>query len=291
MIAMRLVLSSLLALTLAACGSARVSQFDSFAAAGVKFSEALPAVYDQSFEASVKSDSFVLLEARAKLPQADRARNLDTSNENLRARLAILTDLKTHSATLKAYFVALKALASSDEASGITQATKDLTATLGKLDSDITKKSIGKLPINEFIGQAVPIVVAQYKSSALNAELKERAGAIERELNLQEASLAALSKTMKSDLGVEWDIRDRDEIDIPFIKAPNLPSDWNEKRLQAFRRKLELGTVDAAASAARNLRLSYIALVENRLDESAMSLLVSDLNKLVTLLEGVKGKP
>lgn len=48
--------------------------------------------------------------------------------------------------------------------------------------------------------------------------------------------------------------------------------------------------MDAAAGAATNLRLSYIALVEDRLDDGAVSLILSDLDKVVALLESIKGK-
>lgn len=290
MVATRLGLSALLALALAACSSARVSQFDGFAAAGIKYADAIPAVYDQAFEAAVRTDSLVLREVRQKLPQKDRLAEIGESNKNLAARLEILTALKAHAAEFRAYFIALRALASSDVGSGLTQATKDLTASLGKLDSSITKLSVGKLPINDFIGQAVPLAVAQYKSAALNTELKERASTIEKELNLQEAALSAIAAQMKSDIGAQLTVQDRDEIVLPFVRDGTLPADWNEKRLQGFRRRLDLGVIDAAVSAAKNLRLSYIALAEDRLDDSGLSLLITDINKLIALAEGVKGK-
>jgi hypothetical protein len=289
--AARVALCALLLLALSACGSARVSQFDGFAAAGIKFADTLPAVYDQSFETSVRTDSLILREARRNLPPGkDRLDEIGRSNKNLAARLAILGDLKAHAAGLRAYFVALKALATTDAASGLTQATKDLTASLGKLDQSITKATVGGLSINDFLGQAVPIAVAQYQSAALNAELKERAGAIERELNLQGAALSALAAAMKSELGAQLAVEERDEIVLPYARDGNLPGDWNEKRLQGFRRRLDLSVVDAAVNAAANLRLSYVALVENRLDEGSMALLITDVNQLIALVEGVKAK-
>ena len=289
--AARVALCALLLLALSACGSARVSQFDGFAAAGIKFTDTLPAVYDQSFETSVRTDSLVLREMRQKLPAGkDRLDEIGRSNKNLADRLAILGDLKAHATGLRAYFVALKALATTDAASGLTQATKDLAAGLGKLDANIAKATVGGLSISSFLSQAVPLAVAQYQSAALNTELKERAAVIERELNLQEAALAALAATMKSDLGVQLAVQERDEIVLPYARDGSLAGDWNEKRLEGFRRRLDLGVVDAAVNAAANLRLSYVALVENRLDEGSMALLIADINKLIALVEGVKAK-
>lgn len=290
MIAKRLGLSALLAVALSACSTARISQFDGFAAAGIKYTEAIPAVYDQAFETAVRTDSLVLRDGRPHFSQNDRLKEISVSNEKLATRFEILTALKVHAAELRAYFIALKALASSEAGSGLTQATKDLAANLGKLDDRITKLSVGSLPINDFIGQAVPLVVAQYKSSALNAELKDRAQSIERELNLQEAAISAIAAQMKSDVAVRLTAQDRDEIVIPYVRDGSLPSDWNEKRLQGFRRRLDLGVIDAAVSAAKNLRLSYVALVENRLDDGGLLLLIGDINKLIGLIEGIKGK-
>ena len=120
--------------------------------------------------------------------------------------------------------------------------------------------------------------------------MRERAAAIERELTLQAAALSAIAASMKADLGDQFEAQDRDEIVLPYVRNGTLPSDWEAKRLAAFRRRLNLAVIDAAANAARNLRLSYIALAENRLDDSAVALILSDLNKVAALLESVKGK-
>lgn len=279
------------ALALSACSSARISQVDGFAAAGIKYADTVPAVFNQSFEVAVKTDTLVLMENRPRLgSRLSKLDELEKSKANLTERLAILNSLKAHMAGLRAYFVALKALAASDTDSGITQATKDLTGTLSKLSSNFSKLQIGGTSIVSFAGQAVPIAVAQFRSVALTRELRERGTAIERELNLQEAALAAIAAQMRADLATQLAAHDRDRIDLPYVNDGSLPTDWTERRLDSLRRRLDMTAADAAVSAAKTLRLSYIALAEDRLEAGGVSLLIGDIDKMAMLIEGVGGK-
>jgi hypothetical protein len=78
---------------------------------------------------------------------------------------------------------------------------------------------------------------------------------------------------------------------LPYVRQGDLPADWNDRRLAAFKRRLEIAAVDSAATAATDLHLSFVALAENRLDDGTLALLIGDLDKLVTLVEGIKSKP
>lgn len=66
--ALRALVSACLIGLLGACSTARIAQFDGFAAAGIKYADTIPLVFDQSFETAVKTDSLVLLETRRHLP-------------------------------------------------------------------------------------------------------------------------------------------------------------------------------------------------------------------------------
>ena len=244
-----------------------MTQFSGFAAAGVKYADTVPAVFDQALEEAVKIDSLVLLESRATLGQQERIEAINESNANLRKRLEIFNALKEHANNLRAYFLAIKALSASDAKSGITQAARDAANSLAKVSGRIENLAMGKLPLKDFLGQAVPLAVTSFQSSALNAELKARANFIERELDLQQAALSAISASMRSDVETQMAGQDRDKIVLPYVRDEQIPDDWQETRLNFFKRRIELSAVDAAAKAARNVRLSFLALVENRLDE------------------------
>jgi hypothetical protein len=288
---LRLAGALLLALLAAGCSEARISQFNAFADAGIKYADLTPAVYDQAFENAVKTDTIVLTESRAKLSRDARLDAIEGSNANLATRFDLLAALKAHSANLRSYFIALKALAASDADSGITQATKSIAGSLAKLSDKIKNAQFGGVSIDSLLGQAVPVIVAKFKSAALEREMKERAPAIERELALQQAALSAISESMKADLETQFAAQDRDRIVLPYVRQGDLPADWNDRRLAAFKRRLEIAAVDSAATAATDLHLSFVALAENRLDDGTLALLIGDLDKLVTLVEGIKSKP
>ena len=282
-----------LAVTLSACagGTARVNQFGEFAQAGIKFADAVSPVLDEAFLASVKTDSHMLLEAREGLGTQNARRSaLKMSNENLTTRYVILEELKTHVVLLREYFVALDALSqTSAESSGMTEVAGRVADALKATSSTIEGATIGDLPISDFVAPAVKLSFSSYQSAVLNRELQKNAPTIEREIALQEAALTAIAEAMKADLGTLYAAEDRDQIELPFILEDPLPSDWTDKRLEAFQRKVELEKVGDARKAARSLRVSFVALVENRLSDAGMMTLLEDIELMVTMIEGIRG--
>lgn len=57
--------------------------------------------------------------------------------------------------------------------------------------------------------------------------------------------------------------------------------------MEAFRRQEMLMSLDAAADAARSLRVAYVALVEDRLDAAGIQLPFDDIQRIITLAEDV----
>jgi hypothetical protein len=47
--------------------------------------------------------------------------------------------------------------------------------------------------------------------------------------------------------------------------------------------------VDAGTELARNMKLSFMALVENRLDLSDVETMFGDINEILTLIEDIQG--
>ena len=282
----RAVLVVTLGMALTACATARVGQFDAFARAGIQFTDAVQPVVDEAFETAVATDTLMLLEARGSLSDTmERLKYLQRSDEDLGQRLKILNDLKRHAALLKSYFIALRALAQTDEASGMTTATRDLVGNMRTLNGQITDAEGSR--VDEFLGQGVSIAVSTFQSAALNRELQANAAVIERELDLQQAVLAAIGDDMRADLEAQLTAQYRDRVELPYARDDSVPSDWNRRRIEAFRRRARLTSLDAAAAAARSLRVAYVALVENRLDSTGIGLLVDDIQRIITLAEGV----
>lgn len=282
------------AAVLGACATAtvRINQFEGFAQAGTRFADTVPPVLDEAFRVSVATDSLVLTQARMGLRSSeDRLKAIEQSNRNLAERIAILNDLKRQASLLGAYFVALQALAHADaDSSGMTEVASGIVGALGKLSPGIANAKIGGSPVSDFLAPVVSLTFTAFQSAALNHELKKNGAIIERQLNLQQAALTATADAMRAELEIHAAAADRDSIVLPFVRDGTLPSDWAQRRTDAFQRHIQLRSVDAAAKAAQNLRSSYVALVENRLDETHLTALQQDINGIVTVLEGVKAR-
>lgn len=275
-----------------AVGTARINQFEEFAQAGTRFADTVPPVLDEAFRVAVATDSLVLTQARVGLRSSeDRLKAIEQSNRNLAERIAILSDLKRQASLLGAYFVALQALAHTDaESSGMTEVASGIVGALGKLSPRIASAKIGGSPVSDFLAPVVSLTFTAFQSAALNRELRKNGATIERQLDLQQAALTAIADAMRAEFEIHAVAADRDSIVLPYVRDGTLPSDWAQRRADAFQRQTQLRSVDAAAKAAQSLRSSYVALVENRLDETNLTALLLDINSIVTLLEGVRGR-
>jgi hypothetical protein len=272
----------------AGCAEQRIDNAGRLADAGVAFADSVPAVIDESFVLAVTADSLTIAKARENLAQADRLETLKTSDDALTARLAILLDLKHHAQLLRSYFIALGALAKSDAATGITGSTQNIVAKLSDLGLKIGDETIGPAKISDLIEPAVKFAVAAYQNIALRRELEERGPAIERELALQQAVLAALTDQMMADKALQIRVENRNPLVLQYAGAGALPSDWNARRIAAFRQTINLQSLDVAGKAADNLHQSWIAFAEDRLDEASFQRLLKDIDDLLAEAEKLR---
>lgn len=264
---------------------ARVTQFESFALAGTRFADAVPDVLDESFKTTVNTSSLVLVQARKGLSDSARLEEIERNDSTIRQRLEFLNDLKRHAKLLRRYFVALQSLALTDaQSSGLTDVTSGLVSALGEISPNIASATVAGASISELVSPAATLAFAAFQSKVLEAELRRNALTVDRELSLQQAALTALSEAMRADLEAQFEVADRDKIALPYVRDGELPADWSQRRLEAFQRHIRLASVDAASQAAGDLRLSFVALVEDRLDRTMIGALLADINGIVTFL-------
>jgi len=284
----RFTLAAVALLALAACSNQRIENAGRLATAGVTFADSVPTVIDESFVLAVTADSLTIAKARENLPQADRLQTLKTADDALNDRLAILLDLKRHAQLLRSYFVALGALAQSDAAAGITGSTQNIVTRLSDLGLKIGDEKIGPAKVSDLIEPAVNFAVAAYQNIALRREIEEHGHAIERELALQKAVLAALTDQMMADKALQIRVENRNPLVLEYAGDGALPSDWNKRRIAAFRQTISLESLDAAVKAADNLHQSWIAFVEDRLDDASFLRLLKDVDDLLTEAEKLR---
>ena len=69
-----------------------------------------------------------------------------------------------------------------------------------------------------------------------------------------------------------------------------MPGNWTRRRREVLGANLSLASVSAAADAAKKLKMSFLSLVEGRFTASDLPALINDIDKIVTLVENVRGE-
>lgn len=285
-----------LSLALAACGTTEtLNRASTFANAGIEFTDKVPAFYDQAFDLAVIAGSISLEKNRARLPRDNRIEALKQQDTLLQERYQTLTALKQHALFLRSYFIALKGLVDSDDAQGITDATKGIVGKIGKIEPAVKDLKILGAPVESAISPAVTMIVGAYKASALRREFTERGPAIERELALHNAAFALLRDQIKSDLDLQIEVDERRPIEDAYIgpvgnPATTLPGNWRQQRIAMFRRSAAIPAADNATKASETLHQSWISLVRGTADGPTLAILVKDIEEFVSLVEAARAK-
>lgn len=275
---------------LAGCASARINRFKSFADAGTAYSDAIGALTMQSGEIAIDADSLILIKTRASHSQKERGTEIVEHNKILKNRMEILGKLRRHAQLLRSYFVSLAALANSDAPSGIGTSMEGVVNALGGLSNEIKQAKVGNVPIANFVGAVTKIVVAQFQNAALEKELKLRSDIIEREIDLQQAAFQAMAKQIRTDLEIVLNRQEVMEVVDPYKNSQGeLPGDWTKRRREILSANLSSSAIDAAADAAKNLKTSFVALVENRFTAVDYQALIKDVGEIISLIESVQG--
>ncbi len=159
-------------LAVAASGcAARATQFSDFAQAGLAYVKASEAVIDEAGTASIKANNVTLVRTRPAIPPDKRLDEINTHNELLRQRLAILQDIRRHGRLLQTYFQALAALAGSDAPRTSAAAAESAFAALSKVSPEIKAAKTGVASLGDLVPAVTKPLVASFRHNALEREL------------------------------------------------------------------------------------------------------------------------
>jgi hypothetical protein len=281
-------LAALVAIAASGCGTARVNQFRQFSVAGVAYAEAIGPLTEIAGVAAADVDSEVLIRAHRDLPLEDRRAAVLRQNAEARRRLAVLADIARQARLLRSYFIALGALAESDAPSQIGPAAQSIFESLGEVSDRVRAATVGDRPVDEFVGQVVPIAVAAFRSGALERELQARAETLWMYLEIQEAAIRAVAEMLRDDLQGALHARENREVVQPFM-GDKLPKTWKKTRREVLTSQVEATSAEAATRAAGQLKLAFVALVEGRFQTSDLQALLDDIGRILTVVEGVEG--
>ena len=287
------VLASLFAiafsLTLQGCVSARLAQFSGFSQAGVAYVKASGTFIDEAGSAAVRGDNAILLKNRAPLTESERRKFILESNKNLKQRLWLLQQLKRHGQLLQDYFEIMGIMADPKAPDSLGDSAKGAYDALAMLSPALKDAKIGSSTVSDFIPAVIPIVVASLKAKTLEKELRARGPLIERELALQEAMLTVLAQEIKTDLTIELNTQEIQQVINPYVAAGDVPGDWGATREEFLSATVASQSAGAAAQAAHELRSSFQRLATNQFDSAALAALIGDINTIIDLTAKIKG--
>src|SRR6266478_2314693 len=271
------------------CAAARLTQFHNFAQAGTAYTKASQVVLDEAGTAAIGADSLIAQKGREGLRTADGRRQfIIGDNQELRKRLVLLGDIGRHGRLLQSYFETLAALADPKAPTTLGTAAQGVFDSIGGLSPAIKSASLGGVKIGDHIPQATNFVAQVFKAKTLENELKARSKAIERELALQEAAFTVITSTLETDLTVQLQLEETEEVIEPFAAAKELPKNWPARREEILRARVAAASSRAAQEAAAKLRESFVALVENRLSEPSIAGIIAAINSMLNSIEAIK---
>ncbi|MHC4618076.1 MAG: hypothetical protein ACYTEQ_10025 [Planctomycetota bacterium] len=280
----------LFVLLLQGCSTHRVNQFKNFADAGKSYAEAMIILTREAGNAAIDADSAILITSRDGMNPAQRKKAILNQTDDLRKLLKVMGDLRRHTLLLQRYFSALSRLAETDAPSGIGAEAADLAAALQGVSGRLADAQVGDAEVQEFIRDAVPLVVGHFAQKALETELRKNAATLERHLELQSAVLRALAEEMKADLDILLKHRMYADVVEPYVSArAQLPPNWSWQRRQVLSAYVSMASADSAAEAAQKLKKTFVALVEKKVEPGDFAALFADINAMIGLIELVQG--
>jgi len=289
---MRALLKMALALLLTgltACLTPPTEPFEYVARSGVKFAGSVPPLLDTALNEAISANSATLVMAHATASEEARRTALLEADQAYRERRKIFADVSTHARLLKAYFVALGALANTSRYSTIGSEAESLVNEMGALSPTIRNFEIGGRSVASITGSLAPLVVADFGSSAVEEELRRNGDAVVSAIELQRAFLQAVASDLDAQLDAEQQDQAFKSVIEPYLASDPLPSNWTQLRAAALQQAPSVATLTAAASTAENLKITFIALAEGSASGGLIAQLQNDANDLAALVDAIAG--
>jgi len=276
---------------LAACGTPPPAQFESVAQSGVQFAQSVPPLLDTALNEAIAANSATLIMAHATASEDARRTALLEANSAYRERGKIFADVGTHARLLKAYFVAMEALANTSGDSAIGSTAESLVDEMAALSPTIGSFEIGGRSVASITGSVAPLVVADLRSAALERELRANGDAVVSAIELQRAFLQAVAGDLEAQLDAEQQDQAFQSVIEPYLASGPLPSDWATLRAAALQQTPSVATLTTAASTAESLKISFIAMAEGNTSGGLFAQLQNDANDLAALVRALTQTP
>lgn len=281
----------LLLFFLASCSTARLGQFSQFAATGQTYTTALPKVLDVALQSTIEANSSELVDIRNKIKTPkERADKLAKADEEIHRRAQAFNAIKTQTNLLGAYFTGLAALAESDAGEGLAKSTQDTADALAKISKDAATLKISASPVEDVLAGVAPIVVAAFQQAKLEQVLKATAESVGRSIDIHVTLLDQLGVVIRDEQAVAIGITKLEEVDRKYRDVGALPKKWKARRAELLLEQVSLGEMEEALKAAQKLKLAFVDLIENKSSSASLTILLQDIQKLISLAERISAK-
>ena len=272
---------------LTACTSLPPPELQIVTQSGAKFAHSVPPLLDTALNEAISANSATLIMEHATTSADARRTALLEANSAYRERRKIFADVGNHARLLKAYFVAMAALAETSGDSAIATTAQSLVNEMGKLSPTIEKFEIGGRSVASITGSVAPLVVADLRSAALERELRRNGDAVVSAIELQRAFLQAVAGDLEAQLAAEQQDQAFESVIEPYLASGPLPSDWAQLRAAALQQSPSVSTLRAAASTAENLKITFVAAAEGSASFGIRAQLRDDADNLAALVQAI----
>jgi hypothetical protein len=276
-----------LLVALSACGTPPPAQFEPVAQSGATFAASVPPLLTTALNEAISANSATLVMAHATASEDARKAALLEANKAYQERRGIFTDVSNHARLLKAYFVAIAALANTSGDSAIGTTAESLVSEMAALSPTIRSFEIGGRSVASITGSVAPLVVADFRSAALERELRENGDAVVSAIELQRAFLAAVATDLRAQLEAQQEDQAFKSVIEPYLADGPLPSDWAQLRAAALQQSPSVATLSTAASTAENLKISFVAMAEGSTSGGLFVQLQNDADRLAALVQAI----
>ena len=278
-------------LGLTACATPPSAEVGTVAQSGIKFADSVSPLLNNALDGAIASNSDTLIMAHANASADARRTALLEANSAYQERAKIFADVGNHAQLLKTYFVTLMALADTSGDSAIGSEAETLVNEMGALDENIAAYEIGGRSVASITGAVTPPVVAEFRSVAVERELREHGDDIVKAIELQRSFLRAVGEDLQSELAAEQQEQAFKNVIEPYVSSNPLPSDWKALRANALAdgQTQSVAALNAAAATAENLKISFIAMAEGNGSAGLFTQLENDVNRLVALVTAIRG--
>jgi hypothetical protein len=214
---------------------------------------------------------------------------LNRHDEELKRQIALFAMLRDQNRLLRHYFQNLKTLATKDASASAAQAVEGLSSAINSANG-VIKNSTPNVVITDDEREAITslagLAAKGVQARMLKEALKRDSAIVDEQLLLHEKLMAILADILKHSAEKRYVTDRKTRIVRPYKnKAIDDVEAWKQARKELMLSAFHSEALDRAVLAARQMRLVWRNIVENKTSLASVNLLITDLNELVATTE------